>query len=40
MELVQRDETAPPQGLIMAGFGKLRRLELQKEDESEQRSGL
>lgn len=40
---MQRDETAPPKGLSMAGvlrFGKLRPLELQKEDEAEQRSDL
>lgn len=43
---MQRDEAAPPKGLIMAGvlprlvrFGKLRPLELQKEEEAEQRSG-
>lgn len=47
VELVQRDEAAPPKRLIMAGvlprlvrFGKLRPLELQKEEEAEQRSGL
>lgn len=43
---MQRDEAAPPKRLIMAGvlprlvrFGKLRPLELQKEEEAEQRSG-
>lgn len=47
MELVQKDETAPPKGLIMAGvlprllrFGKLKPLELQKEEKAKQRSGL
>lgn len=41
---MQRDETAPPKGLIRAGalptllrFGEMRPLELQKEDEAEQR---
>lgn len=44
---MQRDEAAPPKGLIMAEvlprlvrFGKLRPLELQKEEKAEQRSGL
>lgn len=44
---MQKDETAPPKGLIMAGvlprllrFGKLKPLELQKEEEAEQRSGV